>query len=250
MKSTITKAHFHITTDAYQGPFDLALELIEKRKLLVNDLSLTSITDDFITHVRSQKSFPVEETAYFIGIAATLLLIKSKSLIPNFSLTEEESEDVEELKNRLAAYEHARRAAQGLRALFDGSVLAGRLMCKPEVVFAPSRDLSIEALESVLLRALKAREPIEEELSEAQVRPSVSIEEIMDSLAARVQSAITLSFREFSGQDKMEKIDVVISFLALLELVKQDAVKVAQFDQFGDIRMTNATSSTVPHYGE
>ncbi len=248
MNPTITKINFNITTDAYQGPFDLALELIEKRKLLVNDLSLTSITDDFITHVRSQKTFPVEETAYFIGIAATLLLIKSKSLIPNFSLTEEETEDVEDLKRRLVAYEHARNAAQGLRALFGGSVLVGRLMSKPEVMFAPSRDLSIDALDTALSRTLKAREPLEEELSEARVRPSVSIEEMMDSLATRVQSALTLSFREFSGQGKQEKIDIVISFLALLELVKQDAIEANQFNQFGDIRMTNTASGTVPHY--
>lgn len=250
MNPTITKTHFHITTDVYQGPFELALELIEKRKLLVSDLSLASITDDFITHVRSQKTFPVEETAYFIGIAATLLLIKSKSLIPDFSLTEEETEDVEELKHRLTAYEHARSAAQELGKLFGGAVLVGRLNNKPEVVFAPSRDLSLEALEIALTRALKAREPMKEELSEARVRSSVSIEEMMTSLAARVQSALTLSFREFSGQGKREKIDVVVSFLALLELVKQDAVEAAQFNQFGDIRMTNTVSAAVPHYGD
>src|SRR3989338_11058545 len=82
---------FTIKTDAYEGPLALVLDLIEARKLLVNDLALGEITDDFVTHVRSQETFPVEETAEFIGIAETLLHIKSKSLLPDLALTEEEN---------------------------------------------------------------------------------------------------------------------------------------------------------------
>jgi Uncharacterized conserved protein len=89
MDSTLPKTNFIIETEAYQGPFELVLELIEARKLLVNDLALAHITEDFITHLRAQTTFPVEETANFIQIAATLLLIKSKSLIPDLTLTQE-----------------------------------------------------------------------------------------------------------------------------------------------------------------
>ena len=66
MQTTLPKINFSIQTKAYQGPFELVLELIEARKLLVNDLALASITEDFIQHVRSQEEFPVEETANFI----------------------------------------------------------------------------------------------------------------------------------------------------------------------------------------
>ena len=76
----------------------------------------------------------------------------------------------------------------------------------------------------------------------------VTIEEMMDKLAKRVQSAMTLSFKEFSGSTK-EKVEVIVSFLALLELVKDGAVAAEQFDQYGDIRITNTTTSAVPHYG-
>ncbi|HQT82929.1 MAG TPA: segregation/condensation protein A, partial [Candidatus Paceibacterota bacterium] len=94
------------------------LDLIEARKLLVNDLALAHITEDFIAHVRAQEAFPVEETANFIQIAATLLLIKSKSLIPDLTLTEDESADVEDLKRRLAAYENVREASRELARIF------------------------------------------------------------------------------------------------------------------------------------
>src|SRR3990167_6165430 len=105
---------FSIKTDSYEGPFELVLELIEARKLLVNDLALANITEDFITHVRAQDTFPVEETANFIQLAATLLLIKSKSLIPDLTLTEEENADIDDLKRRLEAYEKVRSATREL----------------------------------------------------------------------------------------------------------------------------------------
>src|SRR5512146_916182 len=123
MLTTAPKTSFNIQTDAYQGPFDVLLDLIEERKLLVNDLALANITEAFIAHVRTQANFPVEETANFIQIAATLLLIKSKSLIPDLALTDEESADVEDLKLRLEAYEKVREAARELSRVFGKAVM-------------------------------------------------------------------------------------------------------------------------------
>lgn len=247
MNPTLQKTNFHIATESYQGPFELVLDLIEARKLLVNELALTQITDDYIQHVRAQDVFPVEETANFIQIAATLLLIKSKSLIPDLALTEEETGDVEDLKRRLEAYEKVREAARELGRIFGKSMLVPAGEKAPEVAFAPARDLAAEALAEALARVLAAREVVEE-LPEARVRPMVTIEEMMDALAKRVSSAMTLSFKDFTGTAK-EKVEIVVSFLALLELVKQGAVAAEQFSDFGDIRITHTNSSSAPHYG-
>jgi segregation and condensation protein A len=237
---------FSIKTSSYEGPFEMLLDLIESRKLLVNDLALASITEDYVAHVRSQATFPVEETANFIQIAATLILIKSKSLIPDLALTEEETADVEDLKRRLAAYEKVREAARELTHIFGKTVMVPPGERAPEITFAPSRDLSAAALTEAFARVLAAREAVEE-LPEARVKPLVTIEEMMDRLAKRVEGAMTLSFKEFSGSAK-EKVEVIVSFLALLELVKQGAVDVAQHETFADIRITN-TSSDIPKYG-
>ncbi|MFA6519450.1 MAG: ScpA family protein [Candidatus Paceibacterota bacterium] len=238
---------FSIKTDAYEGPFEVLLDLIEARKLLVNDLTLANITEDYIQHVRAQEAFPVEETANFIQIAATLLLIKSKSLIPDLALTEDENADVEDLKRRLAAYEKVREAARELSRIYGRTVMAEEGQRMPEVVFAPSKDLSVKALADALARVLAAREEVEE-LPEARVKPLVTIEEMMDRLAKRVQSAMTLSFKDFAGGQK-EKIEVIVSFLALLELVKQGAVAAEQRDTYGDIRISHTASTVVPRYG-
>jgi segregation and condensation protein A len=225
----------------------MLLDLIESRKLLVNDLALANITEDFVKHVRSQTSFPVEETANFIQIAATLLLIKSKSLIPDLALTEEETADVEDLKRRLEAYEKVREASRELWRIFGKTVMVPAGERVPEITFAPSRDFTKDAIAEAFARVLAAREAVEE-LPQARVKPLVTIEEMMERLATRVQSAMTLSFKEFSGGIK-EKIEVIVSFLALLELVKQGAIAAEQYDVHGDIRISNTTSNTVPRYG-
>lgn len=247
METTHPRTNFHIKTDGFQGPFELVLELIEARKLLVNELALASITEDYIQHVRSQATFPVEETANFIQIAATLLLIKSKSLIPDLSLTDDESADVEDLKRRLEAYEKLREAARELGRIFGKTVMLPAGERLPEPVFSPALDLTATALAEALTRVLAAREAVEE-LPEARVKPMVTIEEMMEQLAARVQKAMTLSFKEFA-LDRKEKVEVIVSFLALLELVKEGAVAAEQYDTHGDIRITHTETTSVPRYG-
>lgn len=247
MEPNLPKTGFSIKTDSYEGPFEVLLNLIEERKLLINDLALASITEDFIAHVKNQSAFPVEQTANFIQIAATLLLIKSKSLIPDLELTEDENADVEDLKRRLAAYEKVREASRELSKIFGKAVMVSAGERLPEVVFSPSRDLSKETLAEALANLLAAHEAVEK-LPEARVKPMVTIEEMMDRLAKRVQTAITLSFRQFAGESK-EKVEVIVSFLALLELVKQGAVGAEQYDVHGDIRISHTASSAIPHYG-
>lgn len=236
---------YQIRTPAFEGPFALVLDLIEKRKLLVNDLSLSTITDDFIQHVRSKAEFPIEDAADFIQVAATLLLIKSRSLIPDLELSGEEEEDVEDLKRRLAMYEKTREAARLLGRIFGRDLMMPAGERTPDPAFGPSKDMTRENLAKALREALAALEK-EEKLPEARVRPMVTIEEMMDRLLGRVQKALNMSFSEFAGDTK-EKVEVIVSFLALLELVKQGAVDILQHENFADIRITN-TSAEIPRY--
>ena len=247
MNPTLSRTNFHIKTEAYEGPLELVLDLIEARKLLVNDLALASITEEFVAHIRAQEVFPIEEAATFLQIAATLILVKSKSLIPNLELTEEEQEDVDDLKRRLEALEKAREAARELGRIFGRRILfaAGERALEP--VFAPSKDMRPDALAEALARVLLAREKVEQ-LPQVKVRPLITIEEMMTRLADRVGKAMSLSFKEFAAGSK-ERVEVIVSFLALLELVKQGAVAAEQFERHGDIRITGTAADSVPKYG-
>jgi segregation and condensation protein A len=237
---------FTIRTDSFEGPLELILELIEKRKLLVNELSLAQVTDDFIIYVKTGENFPMEDAANFINVAATLLLIKSRSLLPDLELSHEEEEDVEDLTRRLQLYEVARNAARDLSKIFGRRVMISRGEREPDAIFAPSRDLSLENLELALRTVLSSKEK-EEKLPEVRIRPLVSIEEMMDTLRDRVERAMTISFKEFTG-NKLEKVEVIVSFLALLELVKMGAMEAEQYDKWGDIRITNTSATSVPRY--
>ena len=236
---------FTVRTDAFEGPLELILELIEKRKLLVNELSIAQVTDDFITYVKNGAHFPMEDAANFINVAATLLLVKSRSLLPDLELSQEEEADVKDLERRLKLYETTRNAARDLGRLFGRRVMISRGEREPDAVFAPSRDMTRENIAQALETLLASKEK-EEKLPEVRIRPLVSIEEMMDTLRSRVERALTVSFKEFTG-DKKERVEVIVSFLALLELVKMGAVEAAQYDAWGDIKITNLSTS-LPRY--
>jgi segregation and condensation protein A len=237
---------FTIRAGSFEGPYDLLLDLIDRRKLSVNELSLAQVTDDYISFVRGHEAFPMEDAAQFIGVAATLLLIKSKSLIPELELSMEEEEDMDDLKRRLQLYEKVREAREELSRIYGRMVMVSAGERAPEPMFAPSRDLTLENLSQALKNALLSLEKAEEKLPEVRVRPLVTIEEMMDTLLGRVQRAMNLSFKEFSA-GSTEKVEVIVSFLALLELVKQGAVDALQHGAFDDIRITN-TSASMPRY--
>lgn len=83
-----TLPEFKIKTEVFEGPLDLLLSLVEKRKLFISDISLASVTDEYINHINKLPEYSMDDRTQFILIASTLLLIKAKSLLPNLPLTE------------------------------------------------------------------------------------------------------------------------------------------------------------------
>lgn len=244
-KIEVRDTGLHLTSQSYEGPFDLVLDLIEKSKLSINELSLSQITDDYIAHVRSASSFPMEVAAHFIGVAATLLVIKSKSLIPDLDLSEDEVSDVADFEKRIREYERVRQMSRELSVLFGRHVLVSAGDKTPETHFSPSQDLSLEKLVPVL-EALFTTLEKEEPLPQAKVKTVITLEEMMTALLERVQQKLTMSFSDFRGSER-ERVEVIVSFLALLELVKEGMVDASQHDTFADIRITN-TSTHTPSY--
>ena len=92
---------FKIKREAFEGPLDLLLELVERKKLHINDISLASVTEEYLRHIEKIPAVQIADRAEFIVIAATLLLIKSRSLLPNLDLTEEEEGSIADLERRL-----------------------------------------------------------------------------------------------------------------------------------------------------
>lgn len=242
--------NFTIQTEHFEGPFDLLLTLIEKKKMHIGDVSLSQVADEYIQYVNTQEDFPVDETANFIVVAATLLLIKSKALLPILELTEEEEDDVEDLEKRLAMYKKIRRIALLLTPHWNKRPMLSReYVPKQNPGFAPSDDVTIESLTNALKGILHTnKHSFAKPLPKVRVQKVVSLEEMMDRLAKRIEKSLSMSFSEFSGMGKVEKVEVVVGFLAMLELVKQGVVKVQQTGTFQEIGLETTKVTATPKY--
>ncbi len=212
---------FTIKTQAFEGPLDVLLDLIEKRKLFISDISLAQVTDDFIAHIKRFENMPMDESAHFILIASTLLLIKSKSLLPQLALTEEEQGDIHDLETRLKIFKRIKEAGVEVTKLFGEEVIFAQSQAvRAKPVFAPDPSFTLERA-ALALRDLIGRLPKKERLPQLEVRKVVSLEEMIDTLTKRVTGALRMSFKEFTKAHAAERVDIIVSFLAMLELVKQ-----------------------------
>lgn len=229
-----------IKTPVYEGPLDLLLELIERRKLLINDISLASVADDYIAKVNSMPQLPVGEVAEFIALAATLLLIKSRSLLPTLQLSDEESQDIRELEYRLALYQLVKEAARGLNSRLNEPYLHEGRMPGPEPLFIPDPAVTVASLREAAATLMQGF-PQMLALPKVEVKKILTLEEMIERMSARISAAFRMSFREFSGKEKGE---VIIGFLALLELVKQGMIRANQTTEHGDITMESDKVAT------
>ena len=228
---------FTIKTNTFEGPLDLLLDLIEKKKLFISDIALAKVTDDFISHVRQFEQMPMDESAHFILVASTLLLIKSKSLLPELALTEEEKGDIDDLETRLKIYKRIKEASVTIQKLFGSEMIFEQSQSRPVVpVFAPDPKLTLEtALSS--LKDLINRLPKKETLPKHVVAKVISLEDMIGTLTNRITSHLRMSFKEFTKEHKENRVNVIVSFLAMLELVKEGVLHVTQEKTFDDIQM-------------
>lgn len=238
---------FTIKTENFEGPLDLLLDLIEKRKLFIGDIALAKVTDDFIEHIRKYESMPMDESAHFILIASTLLLIKSKSLLPQLALTDDEKGDIKDLETRLKILKRIKDASKHVQELFGKEIIFEQSQMRPvNPVFAPDVEFTLEkALFS--LRDLINRLPKKEKLPQVMVRKVISLEEMINTLTTRVNGALRMSFKEFSKDHKENKVNVIVSFLAMLQLVRDGVMNVTQNNHFDDIFMETKEVG-VPRY--
>jgi len=238
---------YSVKTEVFQGPLDLLLNLIEKRKLFISDISLAKVTDDYIEYVKSIQNFPIAESAHFILIASTLLLIKSKSLLPTLDLTLEEESSIEDLEKRLKLYKRIKDLSIHVKNTFGKEIMFEKMPSKNiEPVFSPEKTITSSGVLASIKEVLK-NVPKVEKLANVVVKKVLSLEETIVRLTERVKSSLKMSFKNFSGIGKEEKVNVIVSFLAMLELVKQGVIAVTQDKMFDDIDM-QTQDLHVPNY--
>ncbi|MDA8597064.1 segregation/condensation protein A [Candidatus Pacebacteria bacterium] len=247
MTTTIEINSFAVKTEVFEGPLDLLLDLVEKRKLLINDISLAEVTDEYMRQVSEMQEASLPGTAQFVALAATLLLIKSKSLLPVLDLTDEEEESIEGLEERLKLYQIYRNAGKTIEDTYGTAVSHPRqFVSKSEPIFTTDKFTELTELTDAMYRVLSEL-PKKVEKPKVRVRKVVSLEEMMDRLKQRIENQLKLRFSELINNEQ-EKTTVIVGFLAILESVKQGSVLVAQADRFQDIEIEREGFSTPKYY--
>ncbi len=242
MEETLTTS-FKVKAQQFEGPLEVLLELVEKRKLFVNDISLATVTDDYIRYIQEHK-VPAEQVAGFVAVAATLILVKARSLLPNLELTQEEAQSIEELEYRLKLYQLITSIAPKLIALYGKKpIYLPRVKVEMEV-FAPDPSLGVNRLPE-LIRSILGRVPkevIQAKQPEAVVYKTISIAEVLGSLTERIMQAVQTTFTKITvtspdTNEKSQKVYTIVSFLGMLELVRRGFIDAEQPELFEEINI-------------
>lgn len=238
---------FSVQTKAFEGPLALLLDLIEKRKLLINEVSLSQVTNDFLDFVALLEQKDLGKLTEFISIASTLILIKSKSLLPSLDLSSDEAGEIEDLETRLRLLQIFKEASKVVREQFKKGTSRSRLQVKKQVIqFAPTEQIDVLKMKWFVDQLIHHL-PVQEKKPEKRVAKTISLEEMMNKVINRVRQNMTISFKTLSGEHK-EKKNVIIGFLAILELVKLGNLNANQDSRFADITL-ESQDPHVPSYG-
>lgn len=236
-----------VKVENFEGPLDLLLKLIEKQEMDITKISLAQIADQYVEHIKASENIKPEEIGDFLVVAARLLFIKSKLLLPYFEWEEEEEE--EELEQQLKIYKEFLEAGRKVEEIIkqrgfsygpnlsSNKSYKSRALIPEQEVFCPPKNLKTEDVSRTfgqLIQSLKRSEALKERMQERKMDRKVTLEEKIRSLRKMISKRIRFSFDKLVHGSE-SKTDIIVSFLAVLELSKQKVIATEQKDLFSSI---------------
>ncbi len=228
---------YHVKLNNFTGPFDVLLTMLDEKKMDIRDVSLVAITDQFIQFIENQKTLNIANLADFLSVAANLLLLKSKAILPTLELEEDEEEDLELFREQLERCKRLQELSVFLRDFLkkQGCMFSREESKKILQGFYPPAKLTSEMLH----RAFADVQREKQRFQEIEILPEESIQEIvsLEEKVQMLQSLIKRKKKNSFGDIVKDKsaIEIIVSFLALLELIKQDSIRTCQREMFGEI---------------
>jgi segregation and condensation protein A len=229
---------YTISTPLYEGPLDLLLQLIESAELDITKVALVEVTGPFLQYVQEIKAHKAEEVSSFLVVAARLMQIKSEALLPRPAEREPGEEDPgDDLVQQLIIYKKFKEIAKILKER-DAQGLRTYLRLAPPPKVESKLDMDDVSLDDLMAAARRALQLLEDKESVDTVvkPPKVTISEKITLITHTLRNDGSASFMTLLGED-YSKVDVVVTFLALLELVKRFHIRAVQDDLFSDIRI-------------
>ena len=222
-------------TKNFEGPLDLLLSLIEERKLDITQIALAEVTEQFLQYIRQLEKIDPTVIADYLTIAAKLLVIKSKAILPTLELEDEEEEDVIDLEAKLILYKQFKEVAKFLKRLDNRrkQSFVKSLTFEQKINFYPDPELNAKTLHNAILNIIKGLKELDN-LSKAKVKEAISIQEKIDHLQTLLGKQVETKLSELLKTAK-NKSEIIITFLALLELIKQKIFVAQQENLFADV---------------
>jgi len=233
--SEIPTIDLELSSPAFCGPLALLLELIEKRRLPITEISLAQVADQYLERMHTLAGTNAELLADFLVIGARLLLIKSRALLPSQPQAADEPNLAAELEQRLLEYRIFKEAAERLRELEENGRRAYPWRSGTEDAERPGPPLEPippEVLAAAMARMLKALQPQGDRL---ELAPRVSVEQRIEHLLDYLATRPAAAFSELAGSTVGE---IVATFLAILELMRQGILAVEQESPFAEISIS------------
>jgi len=234
----IVKAHsYKDQKKIFEGPLDLLLELIEKEKLDVTEVSLARVADQFLNYLKKSKEISPENLADFLLVAGKLILIKSKAILPMLELEKEEEEDIEELKARLKEYQKFKEISKEIIKLESGNKMffSRQSYSGVKTVFCPPENISISDLKNIFDGIIN-RMPKFESLPRETIKEIISMKDKIEDLKRSLSQRMKMTFKDATVNAKT-KVEIIVTFLAMLELVRKNVIVTEQVDMFGEIKI-------------
>lgn len=228
---------YEITTEVYSGPLDLLLDLIQKAELDISKLALAQVTDQFLVFIEENKTAEPDYLSEFVIIAAKLVQIKSEALLPRQPVRSEEEEDLgESLARQLIIYREIKKTTEWLTKRMNQD-MRSHLHIPRTYPVNVQLDLSGVSIDDLIfaLENLASQQPILHDgalISIPKITLKKKVEEILHILRADKKT----SFSEILGESH-DRLQAIVVFLAILELVKQRLVITEQSANFGDITL-------------
>ena len=226
---------YTVKVEQFEGPLDLLLQLIEQNKLDITQLSLSGITEQYIQTLQgaSDRISP-HELADFLVVAAKLLLIKSKALMPYLSWGEEEEEiDLEHQLKMYKEYFEASRVIQRMIGKKHFSFFREKFLVSGDIGFHPPRGITQNKLADIFRTIVEGLMPLAY-LPKSVIRRTINIQEKILRIRNMILDQANVHFSHILREAK-DKTEVIVSFLAILELMKQKEVAVKQDSMFEEI---------------
>ena len=228
---------FQLQLPVFEGPLDLLLYLIEREELDITAVSLVQVTDQYLSHLRSGEQVDATALAEFIATGTRLLLLKSRALLPQPPSDDEDVEELgEDLVQRLREYRRFKEAAGMLQDIeAEGRRTYPREAPPPELPLPTGLDGITLDLLAEIVREVLERQP--DEAPELVVeREEVTVEEKVAELTRALQRQSRVSFRSFISSCR-SRLEVIVAFIAVLELIKALRLEATQDAPFGDISL-------------